>query len=155
LINDDAAVAGKVREIVEPIIQSEGVELVDLEYRREHRGRVLRLFIDREGGVSINDCVSISHEVDRNLDVAGILPGPYTLEVSSPGLNRPLRREADFQRFANRTIKLRTALSINDRKRFKGKLLGCRDGLVELEENNQVIQVPLDQIVRANLEFEF
>ncbi len=155
MITDDAAVADQVREIVEPIIQSEGMELVDLEYRREHRGRVLRLFIDREGGVTISDCTSISHEVDRNLDVAGIPSEPYTLEVSSPGLTRPLRAEADFRRFTNRLIKLRTAVSIDDRKSFKGKLLGCHDGLIEIEEKDRVIEVPLSQIIKANLEVDF
>ncbi len=155
MITDDATVADQVREIVEPIIQSEGMELVDLEYRREHRGRVLRLFIDREGGVTISDCASISHEVDRNLDVAGIPSEPYTLEVSSPGLTRPLRAEADFRRFTNRLIKLRTAVSIDDRKSFKGKLLGCHDGLIEIEEKDRVIEVPLSQIIKANLEVDF
>ncbi len=145
----------RVREIVEPIIQSEGMELLDLEYRREHRGRVLRLFIDREGGVTLSDCASISQEVDRNLDVAGIPSEPYTLEVSSPGLTRPLRAEADFRRFTNRLIKLRTAVSIDDRKNFKGKLLGCHDGLIEIEEKDRVIEIPLSQIIKANLEVEF
>lgn len=155
LTRDDATVSEKVRQIVEPIIQSEGMELVDLEYRREQRGRVLRLFIDRKGGVTVNDCASISQEVDKNLDVEGIPPGPYTLEVSSPGLNRPLKREADFHRFTDRLIKLRTAVAIEKRKTFRGRLLACHDGMVEVEDNSRVIQIPLDQIVKANLEYEF
>jgi ribosome maturation factor RimP len=154
-MKDDTVIAEKVRQIVEPIIQSEGLELVDLEYRREHRGRVLRLFIDREGGVTVDDCASISHEVDKNLEIEGIPPGPYTLEVSSPGLKRPLKREADFYRFTNRLVKVRTAELIEDKRTFRGKLLACHDGLVEIEENSRVVQVPLDQIVKANLEYEF
>ncbi len=154
-MSDDTAVLDTVRKIVEPIVRSEGIELVDLEYRREPRGRVLRLFIDREGGVTVNDCASISQEVDKNLEVAGIPSETYTLEVSSPGLTRPLKGEADFRRFANRLIKLRTAVSIDDRKNFRGRLLGCQDGLVEIEDNHRVVRVPLDQIVKANLEFEF
>jgi len=151
----DADVVARVREIVAPIIQSEGMELVDLEYRGENRGRVLRLIIDREGGVTVDDCASISQEVDKNLDVEGIPPGPYTLEVSSPGLNRPLKREADFHRFTNRQIKVRTAASIENRTTFRGKLLACHDGVVEVEGENRVIQIPLNQIVKANLEYEF
>ncbi len=154
-MGSDAEVLQRVREIVEPIVQFEGMELVDVEYRGENRGRVLRLIIDREGGVTLDDCASISREVNRNLDVEGIPPGPYTLEVSSPGLNRPLKREADFQRFANRQVKVRTAVSIANRKTFRGKLLACHDGVVEVESENRVIQIPLNQIAKANLEYEF
>jgi len=151
----DSEIAARIRAIVEPIIQSEGMELVDLEYRRESRGRVLRLFIDREGGVSVNDCASISQEVDRNLEVEEIPPGPYTLEVSSPGLNRPLKKEADFRRFRNQQIKVRTSVVFEDRKTFRGKLLACHDGVVEIEGERRVIKIPLAQIAEANLEYEF
>jgi ribosome maturation factor RimP len=152
---DDSEIAARISAIVEPIIQSEGMELVDLDYRRESRGRVLRLFIDREGGVTVNDCASISREVDRNLEVENIPPGPYTLEVSSPGLNRPLKKEADFHRFRNQQIKVRTSVVFEDRKTFRGKLLACHDGVVEIEGERRVIKIPLAQIAEANLEYEF
>ena len=154
-IMNEGEIVARVREIVERIVQSEGMELVDVEYRRENRGRVLRLIIDQEGGVTLNDCTSISREVDKNLDVEGIPPGAYRLEVSSPGLNRRLKREADFHRFKNRRIKVRTAIPIDDRKSFRGKLLGCHDGVVDIEWENRVTQIPLDRIVKANLEYEF
>lgn len=150
----DRDIVARVRGIVEPIVESQGMELVDVEYRRENRGRVLRLIIDQEGGVTLNDCASISREVDENLDVEGIPPGAYTLEVSSPGLDRPLKREADFRRFTNRQIKVRTAVLVEDRKTFKGKLLACHDGVVDIEWENRVTQIPLDHIVKANLEYE-
>jgi ribosome maturation factor RimP len=152
---DEGDILARVREVVEPIIQSEGMELVDLEYRRENRGRVLRLYIDQEGGVTLNDCASISHEVDRNLEVEGIPPGGYTLEVSSPGLNRPLKKEADFHRFKNRRVKVRTAGPIEDKKTFRGRLLACHDGMVEIEDEDRVVRIPLTQITKANLEYEF
>ncbi len=152
---DEGDILARVREVVEPIIQSEGMELVDLEYRRENRGRVLRLYIDKEGGVTLNDCASISHEVDRNLEVEGIPPGGYTLEVSSPGLNRPLKKEADFHRFKNRKVKVRTAAPIEDKKTFRGRLLACHDGMVEIEDEDRVVRIPLTQITKANLEYEF
>jgi ribosome maturation factor RimP len=152
---DEGDILARVREVVEPIIQSEGMELVDLEYRRENRGRVLRLYIDQEGGVTLNDCASISHEVDRNLEVEGIPPGGYTLEVSSPGLNRPLKKEADFHRFKNRKVKVRTASPIEDKKTFRGRLLACHDGMVEIENEDRVVRIPLTQITKANLEYEF
>ncbi len=154
MINDTDIVV-KVREIVEPIVNSGGMELVDLEYRRERGGRVLRLIIDREGGVTLDDCTSISREVDKNLDVEGTPSEPYTLEVSSPGLNRPLKTEADFRRFINRLIKVKTAAPNEDKKTLRGRLLAFHDGVVEIESENSVVQVPLDQIVKANLEYEF
>jgi ribosome maturation factor RimP len=151
--NDD--VLGKIRQIAEPILVSEGMELVDIEYRREPGGRVLRLIIDHEGGVTVDDCASVSREIDRNLDVEDLLPGPYNLEISSPGLNRPLKKESDFHRFTNRLIKVKTAFAIDAKKTFRGKLVSCRHGLVEIESDGSVVQIPLDHVVKANLEYEF
>jgi len=154
VLNDDDVLA-KIRQIVEPILVSEGIELVDIEYRREAGGRVLRLIIDHEGGVTLDDCASVSREIGKNLDVEDILPGPYNLEVSSPGLNRPLKKESDFHRFTNQLIKVKTAFAIDEKKTFRGKLVSCRDGLVEIESDCSVVQIPLDHIVKANLEYEF
>jgi len=145
----------KVRRVAERILESEGMELVDIEYRRERGGRVLRLIIDQEGGVTLDDCASISHELDRNLDVEDISPGPYTLEVSSPGLNRPLKKESDFHRFINRVVRVKTASRVKDRRTFRGRLLACCDGFVEIEVERSVVKIPLDCIVKANLEYEF
>ena len=155
LMVSDTEIIHRVREIAEPILLGEGLELVDLEYRRENRGRVLRIIIDQEGGVSLSDCASISHEVDKNLEVEGIPPGPYTLEVSSPGLNRPLKKEADFHRFTNRLVKVRTSVLTEGRKTFRGKLLSCQDGCVKIEWEKGVVEIPLDRILKANLEYEF
>jgi ribosome maturation factor RimP len=154
-VANDAEIVEKVKGVVKPIIESEGLELVDIEYRREHRGRVLRLFIDREGGVNLGDCASISREIDKNLQIEAIPPGPYTLEVSSPGLNRPLKKESDFHRFNEHRVKLKTAVPIQDRRTFKGRLLACRDGIIEVEEEKGVVRIPLAQIAKANLEYEF
>ena len=151
----DADILVKVRRVAERILESEGMELVDIEYRRERGGRVLRLIIDQEGGVTLDDCASISHELDRNLDVEDISPGPYTLEVSSPGLNRPLKKESDFHRFINRVVRVKTASPVEDRRTFRGRLLACRDGFVEIEVERSVVKIPMDCIVKANLEYEF
>jgi len=145
----------KVRRVAERILESEGMELVDIEYRRERGGRVLRLIIDQEGGVTLDDCASISHELDRNLDVEDISPGPYTLEVSSPGLNRPLKKESDFHRFINRVVRVKTSSPVEDRRTFRGRLLACCDGFVEIEVERSVVKIPMDCIVKANLEYEF
>lgn len=154
LVNDTDILV-RVRRMAEPILEADGMELVDIEYRRERGGRVLRLIIDQEGGVTLDDCTSISHEINRNLDVEDMFPGPYTLEVSSPGLNRPLKKESDFHRFINRLVKVKTASPVNESKTFRGRLLACRDGFVEIETESSVVKIPLDDIVKANLEYEF
>ncbi|MGA1824022.1 MAG: ribosome maturation factor RimP [bacterium] len=152
---DTKAILSKVREVVEPIIEDEGMELVDIQYRRECGGYILRLLIDHEGGVKVDECAMISKEVDKSLENLDILQGRYTLEVSSPGLNRPLTKEADFHRFAGRLIKVKTYAKIDNRKSFTGNLLSCHDNLIEIECENHVIQIPLDAIAKAHLEYEF
>lgn len=152
---DTIAIKSEVREIVEPIIEAEGMELVDIQYQRESGGYILRLLIDHEGGVKVDECAMISKEVDKRLENLDILQGRYTLEVSSPGLNRPLTKEADFHRFAGQLIKVKTYAKIDGKKSFIGNLLSCHDTLIEIECENHVTQIPLDAIAKANLEYEF
>lgn len=154
-------VAEKTAEIAESIARSRGLELVDLEYKREGRQMVLRLFIDRDGGITLDDCAAISRELSEVLDVEDIIKDNYTLEVSSPGLNRPLKKAADFQRCIGKLIKVRTFELFPDeqgsrRKTFLGELTGFQDDKVfmKLKEGQDAI-IPLDKIAKANLEFEF
>ncbi len=148
-------VVDRVHMIADPIMINRGLELVEVEYRREARGWVLRLYIDKEGGITLDDCSQVSHELGRELDVEDFISTPYHLEVSSPGLTRPLKRESDFVKYQNRVIKLRTIDPIDNRRQFKGKLLGCSNGHIELEMEGGVVQIPLAQIAKANLEIEF
>jgi ribosome maturation factor RimP len=134
---------------------NEGMELVEVDYRRESRGWVLRLTIDKEGGVTLDDCGRVSQQVGRELDVEDLISSPYVLEVSSPGLTRPLRSEKDFIKYCNRLIKLRTVDPINSRQQFKGKLLGVSNNQIELEVEEGIVQIPLAKIAKANLEIEF
>jgi len=143
-----------VSGIIEPIVISLGMELVDLEYRREARGWVLRIYIDKEGGVSLDDCVLVSHEVGPVIDVEDIFQSPYTLEVSSPGLKRILKKEKDFERFRDRSVRIRTHNAIGKRRNFRGRLLGCTKGVVQIEVEGQILGIPLSNVARANLEFE-
>src|SRR4030066_246181 len=94
-------IVDRLRAMAEPILLGERMELVDIEYRRESKGWVLRLYIDKEGGVTLDDCTRISQEVGRSLDVEDFISTPYTLEVSSPGLARPLKKEKDFMKYRN------------------------------------------------------
>jgi len=145
----------RVREIADPLLMNEGVELVEVQYRREARGWVLRLTIDKEGGVTLDDCGRMSQAVGRELDVEDFISAPYVLEVSSPGLTRPLRSEKDFIKHCNRLIKLRTVDPINSRQQFKGRLLRVSNSQIELEIEEGIVQIPLAKIAKANLEIEF
>jgi len=148
-------IVGRVRGIVSPILSSERMELVDIEYRREARGWVLRLYIDQEGGISLDDCTRISQEVGRILDVEDLMVTPYTLEVSSPGLTRPLKNERDFLRHLHQLIKVKTFEPIGDRWHFKGKLIGFSENRIEMETEGEVFQIPLSNVAKANLEIGF
>lgn len=150
-----------VTKIAQPILDSMGLELVDIEFGRVGRDAVLRLFIDKDGGVMLDDCAGFSRELSLILDVDDVIAGNYTLEVSSPGLDRPLKKPADYERFTGRLIKVRTYEpflddSGNKRKTFLGKLEGLADGIVRMTlTEGQTAAIPLERIAKANLEFEF
>ena len=144
-----------VRAIAEPILLNEGMELIEIQYRRESKGWVLRLYIDKGGGVTLDDCTRISQEVGRSLDVEDFISTPYTLEVSSPGLPRPLKKEKDFMKYRNHMIKMKTFNPIRNRRRFKGKLLGVSENLIEIEIDREIFQIPLSNVAKANLEINW
>jgi ribosome maturation factor RimP len=145
----------EVREVVEPILQSQGYELVDLEYQRESRGWVLRIYMDREGGITLDDCTGVSHEVGAVLEVKDVIPNAYILEVSSPGLTRPLKKPEDYRRFRDQLVKIKLFQPLDGRKNFKGKLLGLEDETVRVEADGKVFAIPLPSIAKANLEIDF
>lgn len=153
-------VAERVTAIAEPLLATMGLELVELEYKRFGRSMVLRLFIDRPGGVTLDDCADVSRELSQVLDVEDFIREHYTLEVSSPGLDRPLKKESDYLRYTGRLVKLRTFELLPDdagnmRKTFVGTLLGLEDGTVRLTlQEGQSATLPLGKIAKANLEFE-
>ena len=145
----------RVSSIATPVLFNEGMELVEIEYRREAKGRVLRLYIDKEEGVSIDDCTHISQEIGRSLDVEDFIPTPYTLEVSSPGLTRPLKSEKDFIKYRDHLIKVKTIDPIGNQRRFKGRLLGFSENRIEIEVDGGIIHIPLANVAKANLEIDF
>jgi ribosome maturation factor RimP len=145
----------EVRQITEPILQSQGLELVDLEYRREAQGWVLRFTIDREGRVTVEDCAEASRELSAVLEAREPIVNPYVLEVSSPGLTRPLKRPEDFNKYRNHLVKVKTFEPVEGRRNFKGILLGLADDKVHLEMEGQAYEIPFRGIAKANLEFEF
>ncbi len=147
-------IVDRVCAIADPILSNEGMELVEIEYRRESQGWVLRLYIDKAGGVTLNDCTHISQEVGRSLDVEDFISTPYTLEISSPGLPRPLKKEKDFIKYCNQIIKVKTIDPIENRRRFKGKLLGISENRIEIEMEGGIIQIPVSNVAKANLEID-
>jgi len=149
------SIVDRVRAIADPILLSEGMELVEIEYRREATGWVLRLLIDKEGGITLDDCAGISREVGRTLDVEDFISAPYSLEISSPGLTRPLKNEKDFVKYQDHLIRVRTTDPIGNRRQFKGKLLGISENRIEIEVDGEIFKIPLSNLAKANLEIEF
>jgi ribosome maturation factor RimP len=145
----------EVRQLISPILQSGGLELVDLEYQRESQGWVLRVYIDREAGVTLEDCSEVSGELGAVLEVQDLIPNPYTLEVSSPGLTRPLKKLKDYDKYRNRLVKIRTHEPIEGRKNFKGILQGLEGEKVYLQMEGKILGIPFQGIAKANLEIEF
>ena len=145
----------RVSALAAHVLADQNMELIDLEYRREGRGWVLRLFIDKEGGITLDDCARASQEIGTVLDVEDFIGKPYSLEVSSPGLNRPLKNEKDFIKYRDRLIKVKTFDPIDNRRNFKGKLREVSDGRIEMEIDGGVVTIPLANVAKANLEVEF
>jgi ribosome maturation factor RimP len=158
-----ADVIEQVRGIAGRVAASCGLELFDVQFRREASGMVLRVQIDRPGpaatadeSVSVEDCAKVSRDLSAILDVEDVVPTEYVLEVSSPGLDRPLRRAEDYERFAGRRAKLVMREKVDGQGYFKGQLGGIDNGHVLIEgEDRRTHRVPLDVITKAHLEVEF
>ena len=143
-------------EMLEPGISSMGYELVGVEFQTGGKGGgLLRIYIDSEQGITADDCQKVSYQVSGVLDVEDPIPGHYTLEISSPGLDRMLFRPQDFERFAGRLIKVRTTYPIEGRRKFKGRLTGMQGDNVVFEQDDMEISLPFDQIEQARLVPEY
>jgi ribosome maturation factor RimP len=145
--------------VVTPVVAGQGYELVDLELKHEMGAWVLRVFIDGPNGIGLDDCANVSRELSPVLDVADVIPMRYNLEVSSPGLDRPLKKEADFARFLGKKAKIRTRHPVEyshsgPRRNFSGKLVGVSQGKVKIDVGDQVCEVPVDDVEKAHLVYE-
>ena len=128
-----------------------GCELVAIELFPKGGGQMLRVYIDKEGGVTVDDCERVSHQISGLLDVEEAVEGSYVLEVSSPGLDRPLVSERDFERFRGHDVRLRTDRAIEGQRNFRGLLHGMRDGRVVIEADGREIILPFERIEKARL----
>lgn len=151
--------AERAWRLLEPILVRDGYEIVEVEWAREAAGQVLRIYIDRPGGVTLDDCREVSRTVEPILDVEDLVEGSYHLEVSSPGLDRPLRKPEDFARHAGQRVKVRTGRPVETgsgpRRNWSGILKGFAGGMVELDVDGRLHRIPHDQIAKAHLEYDF
>ncbi len=152
-----ADAAENVRQLLDPILESMGLSLWDLEFHKQGPQWLLRIFIDREsGGVTLSDCETVSRDLSAVLDVEDIIPHAYTLEVSSPGLDRTLSKPEHFVRFTGSMVRIKTYQPIDGQKVFRGRLLGFVEGTVRVElETEKIIEIPMTGITKASLEVEF
>ena len=138
--------------LFEPVVESMGYELVGIEFSGGSGHGTLRVYIDHENGVKLDDCANISHQLSGILDVEEPIQQAYDLEVSSPGVDRPLFKLADFERFSGQTVKIKMSTGLDDRRNFKGVLQGVTDSkLIEVEVDGEIYQLPLADIGKANL----
>jgi len=162
-MRDEASVVEQVRSVAGRVAASYGLEIFDVQFRREAPGLILRVRIDRPGpaaraeeSVSVEDCARVSRDLSAVLDVEDVVPTAYTLEVSSPGLDRPLRRPDDYRRFAGRRAQVVMRERVDGQGFFKGRLGGVDGAEVVIEaDDGRTHRVPLNLIARANLEVEF
>lgn len=141
---------------MEPVLEETGFELVDVEYLSDRGRWILRVFMDKEGGVTIEDCARASREIGDLIDVKDLIDHEYVLEVSSPGLDRPLKKEKDFVRAVGKKIKLRTVKPVEGRRNYFGYLRGFQDRVLHLEvDPGGLVSLPLHEVEKANLVYEF
>jgi len=145
----------KIEGIVAPILGERFLELVEIEFRPAGARWLLRVYIDREGGVTIKDCEYVSRELSRILDVDDPIEHPYTLEVSSPGLTRPLKRREDFARFRGKKCRITTREEVGGKREFLGTIVDTAGEEVTIEEKIGMFTIPICAIKKAHLEFDF
>jgi ribosome maturation factor RimP len=150
-----ASVTQSVTELIEPGLLAKGLELVDVEFKKEGKNWFLRIYIDREGGVTLEDCQKVSRLAGDLIEVEDVIEPVYTLEVSSPGLNRVLKKEKDFLKYSGKKINVQCHAPMDDRKKFTGILTDFIDQSIHLEVNGQQHKIPLSLVAKANLVIEF
>jgi ribosome maturation factor RimP len=145
----------RLSQLIEQVVVPMGYELVGVEYRRGKDFGLLRVYIDKDDGIVVDDCVAVSRQLSAMLDVEDPLKEAYQLEVSSPGMDRPLFVKEHFERFAGSKVRIKLRMKLNGRRKFEGVLKGVQNDSVILEMDDEMEQLPLDQIDTARLVPEF
>lgn len=149
------SIAEQVADLVGPALEDMDFELVDVEYLSRHGKWVLRLYIDKEGGVTLDDCARVSREFGDLIDVKDIVIHKYVLEVSSPGLDRPLKKEKDLEHAIGKKIKVKTVAPVKGRRNYTGYLRNFQKGILYMELENGPVHLPWKEVEKANLVYEF
>ncbi|HNQ66336.1 MAG TPA: ribosome maturation factor RimP [Smithella sp.] len=151
----DFDVKEKIRLLAEPVVASEGMELIHVECIKMHTRWIIRLFLDKEGGITLEDCTNISNQLGDIFDIREVVNGSYTLEVSSPGFDRPISRDQDFLKYRNSRVDVKTGIKIDGVKNFHGVLLDYIEEngrkLILVEVSGKVYRIPRQEILKANL----
>jgi ribosome maturation factor RimP len=145
-------ITDKVAREIEDLLVQEGVELVHVEYVQGHSPSILRVLIDKEGGVTVDDCQRISELISPALDASSLLTSRYILEVSSPGFDRPLTKEKDFVRFAGQPVKVKTHAAVGGNKVFRGILQGLDGSVLVLDVDGSCVKIPVSEVAKARLD---
>jgi ribosome maturation factor RimP len=153
-VADTQQIVDRITRLVEPIVRDEFLELLEVEFHPTGGRWILRIYIDKEGGVTIGDCERVSREVERTLDVEDIIDQPYTLEVSSPGLTRALKKKSDFERYKGKPCKIITSSLLESRNEFRGEIAAVTEEGVEIRTKMDIYTIPFYAIKKAHLEFE-
>jgi ribosome maturation factor RimP len=148
---------GRIWELAAPLAANEEMEIIDIELRREgsRGGRVLRVYLDKEGGPNMDDLSRVSRSLSELLDVNDIVEGVYTLEVSSPGINRPLKQPEHFSRFVGKKVRVRTRDMIHGRRSFLGQLLEVSQATIFIDQDGTRCEIPFSVIERSNYEHDW
>ena len=149
----------RIRQLVEPVIESEDMELIDVECLKMRSRWIVRIYMDKETGITLDNCREISNQVGDILDIHDVLPGSYTLEVSSPGLDRPLVRDKDFMKYRGCKVHVRVTEKLEGIRNFRGKLVDfCEEKgkkVLVIDITGKTYRIPRDIVVKANIEYEF
>ena len=149
-------IVSKIERLIDTILTEKSFELVDLEYKSEGKGKIVRVFIDKQGGVNMDDCSAVSRELSILLDVHDIIPSSYNLEISSPGLTRQLKKPADFGKNIGKKLKLKLINPIKKQYVLRNvNLVDFVDSTINIEYEGNNYDIPLSSIVKANLELDF
>ena len=149
------AMEQNIGSLVEPLVREKGLELVSVEYIKEGAHWYLRLYIDKDGGVDMDDCSGVSHVVSEMLDQKNLIPQAYMLEVSSPGLERPLKKDEDFIRFQGSLVTVHTISSFQGYKEFSGNLIGMINDEIVLEYEAKRVAIPRTLVKKTHLALDF
>ena len=146
-----AKLEDKLTEMLEPGVEALGYELVGVEFVRAGKHSILRVFIDHENGITVDDCAEVSYQASAILDVEDPINTEYNLEISSPGMDRPLFKEKHYEQSLGEVVQVRLTVPMNDRRNFKGKLLSCENGMINVEVDGQQFQLAVANIEKGNV----